>query len=133
MAVDEAASPGLRERKKQQTRDAIAGAAIELFLRHGFQATTLKQVAEAANVAPRTVSLYFPAKEELVFSGYADLLDAIGARMAAREPGETAAEALGAFLRAYSQSAAGRDRGHFRRLRDLIESEPALRGYERAT
>ena len=42
---------GLRERKKQRTRDTIAKVALELFVEQGFHATTIKQVADAADVA----------------------------------------------------------------------------------
>ncbi len=57
---------GLRERKKLQTRAAISEAADELFEAQGFAATTIPQIAERAQVSPRTVSYYFPVKEELV-------------------------------------------------------------------
>lgn len=57
---------GLRERKKQRTRQAIADAAARLFAEHGFDAVTLDEVAQAAEVARRTVVNYFPAKEDLV-------------------------------------------------------------------
>jgi AcrR family transcriptional regulator len=63
MAVTE----GLRERKKRQTRDAIAQAAMTLFSEHGFDAVTVADVARAADVSEKTVFNYFPAKEDLVF------------------------------------------------------------------
>ena len=63
MAVTE----GLRERKKRQTRDAIAQAAMTLFNEHGFDAVTVADVARAADVSEKTVFNYFPAKEDLVF------------------------------------------------------------------
>jgi AcrR family transcriptional regulator len=59
---------GLRERKKRQTREAIAAAAMELFQARGFDAVTVVEVAEAADVSEKTVFNYFPTKEELVFS-----------------------------------------------------------------
>ncbi len=65
-------STGLRERKRERTRKAIAEAALELFARQGFHDTTIPQIAEAADVSPRTVSGYFPAKEDLAFP-YADV------------------------------------------------------------
>ncbi|MDW5593417.1 TetR/AcrR family transcriptional regulator [Conexibacter stalactiti] len=68
-------APGLRERKKARTRAAIVRATLELTLEHGFAAATIPQIAERADVAPRTVSLYFPHKEEIVFDGAAESVD----------------------------------------------------------
>ena len=56
---------GLRERKKRQTRQEISDIATALFARHGFDAVTISQVAEAAGVAKMTVTNYFPRKEDL--------------------------------------------------------------------
>ncbi|NDL60034.1 TetR/AcrR family transcriptional regulator [Phytoactinopolyspora mesophila] len=58
--------PGLRERKKARTRAAIQREAVHLFRAQGFSATTIEQIAEAAEVAPSTVFRYFPTKEDLV-------------------------------------------------------------------
>src|SRR6266568_4122887 len=57
---------GLRERKKRRTHEAISNAAIELFLRHGYDQVSIAQIAEAAEVSRRTLFAYFPAKEDLV-------------------------------------------------------------------
>src|ERR1700754_5119358 len=70
---------GLRERKKRQTQEAIAGAAMELFLEHGFDAVTVADVARAADVAEKTVFNHFPTKEDLVFFRSDDRLAARGA------------------------------------------------------
>jgi AcrR family transcriptional regulator len=59
---------GLRERKKQETREAIAAVAMRLFVDRGYDAVTVAEVAAAADVAEKTVFNYFPAKEDLVFS-----------------------------------------------------------------
>ena len=56
---------GLRERKKRQTRDAIAAAALALFLERGFDAVTVADVARAADVSEKTVFNHFPTKEDL--------------------------------------------------------------------
>src|SRR3954466_5706027 len=79
-------SEGLRERKKRQTREAIAVAAMQLFLEHGFDEVTVAHVARAADVSEKTVFNYFPTKEDLVLHGgqerRAALIEAIRARPA---------------------------------------------------
>jgi AcrR family transcriptional regulator len=57
--------PGLRERKKAKTRAAIQEVALHLFERQGYEATTVEQIAEAAEVSPSTFFRYFPTKEDV--------------------------------------------------------------------
>ncbi|MET0704814.1 MAG: helix-turn-helix domain-containing protein [Mycobacterium sp.] len=59
---------GLRERKKQQTRAALIAAALDLVERQGYEQTTIEQIAESAEVSPRTVAHYFPTKNLLLLS-----------------------------------------------------------------
>ncbi len=68
---------GLRERKKRERRRCIEDAAIELFERTGFDATTIEDIAVAADIAPRTFFYYFPTKEDVVLADYAARLDRI--------------------------------------------------------
>jgi AcrR family transcriptional regulator len=75
---------GLRERKKQQTRDAIARAATELFARDGFESVTVKQIARAADVSRQTVFNYFATKEEMLFDRDPEVLDALLASIRSR-------------------------------------------------
>jgi len=63
---DEKGRSGLRERKKAKTRAAIQHHAIRLFRKHGYDATTVEEIAEAAEVSESTLYRYFPTKEDLV-------------------------------------------------------------------
>jgi AcrR family transcriptional regulator len=85
---------GLRERKKQQTREAIHRAAMRLFAERGFEATTIADIAAAADIAPRTFFAYFPSKEEAVFPKYEVALAEFDRVMRERPTGTTALEAL---------------------------------------
>jgi AcrR family transcriptional regulator len=65
-AVAHAAKLGLRERKKLKTREAIQREAMRLFQTHGYEETTIEQIADAAEISPSTFFNYFPSKEDLV-------------------------------------------------------------------
>lgn len=68
---------GLRERKKRETRERIEGAALAIFERDGFEATTIDDIAAAVDIAPRTFFHYFATKEDVVLADYADRLNRI--------------------------------------------------------
>lgn len=77
-----ATQQGLRERKNERTRIAITRAALELALEVGFQRATIAQIAERADVSPRTVHAWFPSKEDIVV-GASDLpIDRLAAELA---------------------------------------------------
>src|SRR4051812_40660621 len=59
----------MRERKNRRTRAAIVRAAAELTLEEGYAATTIPRIAERADVSPRTVSTWFPAKDDILLGG----------------------------------------------------------------
>src|SRR5262245_13768520 len=91
--VVEAAS-GLRERKKARTREAIIDAALDLFGHKGFEATTIEDIAAAADVSPRTFFRYFESKVDRVMARNEAHGDKIGPLMAGRPASEGPVEAL---------------------------------------
>ncbi|MBT2212972.1 MULTISPECIES: TetR family transcriptional regulator [Actinomadura] len=95
---------GLRELKKQQTRQNISHQATRLFLRHGFDQVTIADVAAAAQVAKMTVTNYFPRKEDLALDLHEVFVGLPARTVAERAPGESALAALRrAFLAAVSR------------------------------
>ena len=89
---------GLRERKKQQTRETIARVALDLFAERGYDETTLADIAEAANVAPRTIFAYFDSKESILLGKERSFLDDLRRRLDERPEGTTTVDALREFL-----------------------------------
>jgi AcrR family transcriptional regulator len=81
-------SLGRRERKKLRTRALIQQEALRLFLEKGFEATTIEEIAEAADIAPSTFFNYFPTKEDVVLQDDLDpvLLEAIHVEPAGLHP-----------------------------------------------
>jgi AcrR family transcriptional regulator len=89
---------GLRERKKQQTRQHIAETARALFVERGFEAVTVAEIARAADVSQQTVFNYFPTKEDLVFWRLGAFEDELLATVRDRPAGESAMSAFRRFL-----------------------------------
>ncbi|TYB54367.1 TetR family transcriptional regulator [Nonomuraea sp. PA05] len=84
----------LRERKKQQTRQALMDAAGRLFDEQGYDATTVDQIAAAAGVSPRTFFTYFRHKADVLHTHSEERVDAGVAAILAGRPGENPAELL---------------------------------------
>jgi AcrR family transcriptional regulator len=89
---------GLRERKKAQTREAIVNAALDLFERQGYDATTVEEIADAADVSPRTFFRYFDSKVEVVMPPKEDR-DEFGVGLLDRPSDERPIEAIRRSLR----------------------------------
>lgn len=127
---------GLRDRKKDQTRRRIADAAQRLFGERGFEGVTVAEVARAAEVAEATLFNYFPAKEDLFYSG----LETFGARLVdavrTRPPGDPALAAVRSTLLGgggqLDRIAAGDDEAldAARTTARVIAASPALRARE---
>jgi AcrR family transcriptional regulator len=121
---------GLRERKKQRTREAIVEAALRLFDERGFEATTIADIAEAADIAPRTFFGYFPSKDDVVFADFQETFDGLSARLDYRLAEETAIDAIRAWIEERLGEADALDERERCRKRLISESE-ALAAHNR--
>jgi AcrR family transcriptional regulator len=89
---------GLRERGKARRRSAIIRAAFELFAERGYHATTVADIAEKAEVAPRTVAMYFPTKQDIALSRFSAGIASLHEAMTSRRPGESTTTVLRRWL-----------------------------------
>jgi AcrR family transcriptional regulator len=117
---------GLRERKKAKTRAEIQRHALRLFQRQGYAATTVDQVAEAAEVAQSTVFRYFPTKEDLVLSD--DYDDAVVAAFRAQPPELSPIEAFRRSVKDLFASLPPEEIELSKVRHDLVRDTPELRG-----
>ena len=92
--VTESRMPGLRERKKQHTRETIERVALELFAERGYDETTLAEIAEAADISPRTIFGYFQSKEDILFCDEAGNIENVRQALRQRPTGTTTVDAL---------------------------------------
>ncbi|MFC0038744.1 TetR family transcriptional regulator [Actinomadura rayongensis] len=120
---------GLRERKKQRTRLALIDAALDLFLRKGYEETTIDEIVAAVEVSQRTFFRYFATKEDVVTAFLADfdqvLITAVRARPSAERPFTALVEAMRAMLRAVAETGPD-ETGRFRRVQQVVEANPSL-------
>jgi AcrR family transcriptional regulator len=121
--------PGLRERKKQRTRETIARAAHELFAERGYHATTLPDIAAAADVSTRTIFAYFPSKEDILFSDFPLVKEALAQTLAERPEGKDALETVREFILAMHEV---EESEVDEQLRLCIKSDDTLRTHLRA-
>ena len=91
---------GLRESKKQETRQLISDCATRLFIEQGFEQTTITEIAAAARVAKKTVTNYFPRKEDLALDHHEAFTGGLARAVTEREPGEEPLAAVGRTFRA---------------------------------
>ena len=122
-----AAVPGLRERKKQKTRDTIANVALELFAEKGYERTTIAEIAEAAEVSPRTIFTYFPSKEDILFCDMPEAYERFAGALGERGENVTTLDVVREFL----VTSMSPDRGMLLRKR-IFASEATLQVNRRA-
>ncbi len=122
---------GLRQRKKQRTREALVRAAAELFTTRGYEATTVDAIAERVEVSQRTFFRYFGGKEDAAFAIDELVGDHLAEAVAARPAGEPPLEALcNALMETWQDLAAALHEvvpvDLHMRMYQLVESTPAL-------
>ncbi|MGW2271901.1 TetR/AcrR family transcriptional regulator [Streptomyces yangpuensis] len=122
---------GRRERKKAATRQAIADAALRLFLERGYDNVGIREIADAADVSTTTLFKHFTVKEALVFDREADLEADLLAAVRERPAGRSVPEALCEHALRHRLSGAGAD-PRFATFLELVNSTPALRDYHQA-
>ena len=93
-ATSSAPPAGLRESKKQETRQLISDVSTGLFLTQGFERTTIAEIAAAARVAKKTVTNYFPRKEDLALDHQDAFIASLAHTVTGRRVGESALSAL---------------------------------------
>ena len=118
-------TPGLRERKKAQTRDAIQTHALNLFARQGYAATTVEQIIRGVDVSESTFFRYFPTKESLVLTD--DFDPVILGAFAAQPPDVGVMDALRIAFRALFDALTDEQRSAQRERLELVLGVPALR------
>ena len=124
---------GLRERKKQRTRQHIAETARRLFAERGFEHVPIAEIAAAADVAVQTVFNYFPTKEDLVYWRLSSFEDELLGAIREREPGRSALEAFQDFLMAQQGLLGQHDpaaREELEAFTRMIVESPALQARE---
>jgi AcrR family transcriptional regulator len=94
MATADGARPGLRERKKHETRMALSWAAIRLTVERGWDNVRVEDIAAEAGVSPRTFNNYFAGKGEAIAARHVDRARAISAGLRAQPPGKPLWEAI---------------------------------------
>ncbi|WP_423247086.1 TetR/AcrR family transcriptional regulator [Streptomyces pratisoli] len=116
---------GLRERKKLKTRTAIRRAMYRLIAEQGYEATTIEQIAAAAEVSPSTVFRYFPSKEDIVLADEYD--EAIERALRTRPVDEPPLDSLRAILTAAVSRMLENEPQEMHLRTKLMAEVPALR------
>ncbi|HEY0573756.1 MAG TPA: helix-turn-helix domain-containing protein [Pseudonocardia sp.] len=120
---------GLRERSKARRRAAIVRAAFTLFAERGYHATTVADIAEAAEVAPRTIPLYFASKQDIALSRFTAFAERVTEAIRNRAPGQSVLDIVEQELRDEAHT----DEEEIRELaRRMFAANPELRALRAA-
>lgn len=126
MAMSETRQAGRRERKKAATRASILQASYQLFLERGFDAVSVREIADLADVSPTTVFTHFPQKEALAFGDEDERHDRLVAAVRGRPSGTSISDALKAHYLAEIEALNSEPQ---RSLLALMRQTPALVEY----
>lgn len=123
--------PGLRERKKRRTRETIQEAALRLFAERGFTATTIADIAAAADISPRTFFGYFASKEAVLWGDSDEAFAAFERSLTEpRGPGTTALDVLRVWIHTWFTEHPP-DLARDRVVHRLKAADPSVAAYER--
>ena len=117
---------GRRQRRRESTRQALVSAALELFCKNGYDATTVEQITDAADVSPRTFFHHFRSKEEVLFGGHQqrreELIGALRVELDRQPVWPATRDAMLTVVDAFEA-----DPAFFRARATLYSREPSLR------
>jgi AcrR family transcriptional regulator len=124
------ATASLRERKKAATRHQLMNVALELFEKQGFDGTTVEDIAEAADVAPRTFFRYFPTKVDVLFADHPEEISLVSETLVTRPSDEAVIDAVRrAVLDALGKAVA--DPARFLTRSRVVAAVPAAHAHSR--
>jgi AcrR family transcriptional regulator len=121
-----AVTAGLRERKKEKTRDALARSALSLFAKRGFDNVTVEEIAASCEVSPRTFFRYFASKEDVLFAESDAHRRRLLAALAEHDAGEPPFAVLESALLVVAADYAN-ERDTLRARHEIVRSTPSLR------
>ncbi len=123
----EGQAPGLRERKKERTRVQVIETAIDLFLKNGYEQTTLDEVLGAVEISRRTFFRYFESKEDLLIAWMDQLIEVACEAVRARPPSEPPLVAIRSAIRDTLGWLSEGSLPRFVAVQQLIAKTPAVR------
>jgi AcrR family transcriptional regulator len=122
----------LQARRRRKTRETIIKVALELFVERGYEETTIAEIADAAEVSPRTIFAYFPSKADILFYDMPEILERLAQVLRDRPAGATALDALRDFIAGTLSPGSDEARDVALRRRIVVAANETLRRNQRA-